>query len=231
MCSTWLESSWCEDWFYVDKKMFLWFLKGSEFWWQFDSLRVKWRLYLSVRLSIYLPWASVPPVPDAQVAVTRPSCRCQASCEPLPRHASQIVVISSGRPGTWVPSCWFHLVISQVLRTLHSHQLRFLKSPLKIGKLCKIFQILPSWILGQWEEDGLLYTFTQRRDLPGYECFVGQVMSSVTFVSSSSSAGDQQSPCVTGRGAARTARGASGWPCLGWTSLREVRSSWLIPPW
>jgi len=27
---------------------------------------------------------------------------------------------------------------------------------------------------GQWEEDGLLYTFTKRRDLPNvYECFVG----------------------------------------------------------
>ena len=29
--------------------------------------------------------------------------------------------------------------------------------------------------LGQWEEDGLLYTYTRRLDLPGYECFVGQV--------------------------------------------------------
>ena len=27
---------------------------------------------------------------------------------------------------------------------------------------------------GQWEEDGLLYTYTRRRDLPNvYECFVG----------------------------------------------------------
>merc|ERR1711944_350272 len=27
---------------------------------------------------------------------------------------------------------------------------------------------------GQWEEDGLLYTFTKRRDIPNvYECFVG----------------------------------------------------------
>jgi hypothetical protein len=28
--------------------------------------------------------------------------------------------------------------------------------------------------LGQWEEDGLLYTYTQRRDLPSHECFVGE---------------------------------------------------------
>ena len=28
--------------------------------------------------------------------------------------------------------------------------------------------------LGQWEEDGLLYTYTKRRDVPDvYECFVG----------------------------------------------------------
>ncbi len=26
--------------------------------------------------------------------------------------------------------------------------------------------------LGNWEEDGVLYTFTQRRDMPGYQCFV-----------------------------------------------------------
>ena len=29
--------------------------------------------------------------------------------------------------------------------------------------------------LGQWEEEGLTYTYTQRTDIPGYECFVGQV--------------------------------------------------------
>ena len=29
--------------------------------------------------------------------------------------------------------------------------------------------------LGQWEEEGLLYTYTRRRDIPGYECFVGHV--------------------------------------------------------
>jgi len=28
--------------------------------------------------------------------------------------------------------------------------------------------------LGQWEEDGLMYTYTKRLDVPGYECFVGQ---------------------------------------------------------
>ena len=26
--------------------------------------------------------------------------------------------------------------------------------------------------LGNWEEDGVLYTFTQRRDMPGHQCFV-----------------------------------------------------------
>ena len=29
--------------------------------------------------------------------------------------------------------------------------------------------------LGQWYEDGLLYTYTQRREVPGYECFVGKM--------------------------------------------------------
>eukprot|EP00095_Tigriopus_kingsejongensis_P012515 maker-scaffold455_size166772-snap-gene-0.31 protein:Tk12515 transcript:maker-scaffold455_size166772-snap-gene-0.31-mRNA-1 annotation:"hypothetical protein L798_09419" len=29
--------------------------------------------------------------------------------------------------------------------------------------------------LGQWEEDGLLFTYTKRRDVPGYECFIGSV--------------------------------------------------------
>ena len=27
--------------------------------------------------------------------------------------------------------------------------------------------------LGQWTEDGLIYTYTERRDMIGYECFVG----------------------------------------------------------
>ena len=27
--------------------------------------------------------------------------------------------------------------------------------------------------LGQWEEDGVIYTYTERRDMAGYECFVG----------------------------------------------------------
>ncbi len=26
--------------------------------------------------------------------------------------------------------------------------------------------------LGNWEEDGILYTYTQRRDMPGHQCFV-----------------------------------------------------------
>ncbi|XP_075680244.1 LOW QUALITY PROTEIN: uncharacterized protein LOC113788835 [Dermatophagoides pteronyssinus] len=29
--------------------------------------------------------------------------------------------------------------------------------------------------LGNWEEDGVLYTFTQRRDMPGHQCFAGKV--------------------------------------------------------
>jgi hypothetical protein len=29
--------------------------------------------------------------------------------------------------------------------------------------------------LGQWEEDGLIYTYTERRDMEGHECFVGAV--------------------------------------------------------
>ncbi|XP_049805060.1 uncharacterized protein LOC126248252 isoform X2 [Schistocerca nitens] len=31
--------------------------------------------------------------------------------------------------------------------------------------------------LGQWEEDGLMYTYTQRRDVEAYECFVGSIVS------------------------------------------------------
>lgn len=31
--------------------------------------------------------------------------------------------------------------------------------------------------LGQWEEKGLVYTYTQRRDVGTYECFVGGMMS------------------------------------------------------
>ncbi|XP_022186189.1 uncharacterized protein LOC111045173 isoform X1 [Nilaparvata lugens] len=31
--------------------------------------------------------------------------------------------------------------------------------------------------LGQWEEDGLMYTYTQRRDIGTYECFVGSIIS------------------------------------------------------
>ncbi|GAB6021794.1 hypothetical protein CHUAL_004371 [Chamberlinius hualienensis] len=30
--------------------------------------------------------------------------------------------------------------------------------------------------LGEWEEDGVLYTYTQRRDLPGFQCFVGTIV-------------------------------------------------------
>ncbi len=29
--------------------------------------------------------------------------------------------------------------------------------------------------LGQWKEDGLIYTYTERRDMIGYECFVGLI--------------------------------------------------------
>ena len=29
--------------------------------------------------------------------------------------------------------------------------------------------------LGQWQEDGLIYTYTERRDMIGYECFVGLI--------------------------------------------------------
>ena len=28
--------------------------------------------------------------------------------------------------------------------------------------------------LGQWEEQGLLYAYTRRRDVEGFECFVGE---------------------------------------------------------
>ena len=35
--------------------------------------------------------------------------------------------------------------------------------------------------VGQWEEDGRLYTYAKRRDIPGYECFVGQVDSNGTI--------------------------------------------------
>jgi hypothetical protein len=31
--------------------------------------------------------------------------------------------------------------------------------------------------LGQWEEDGLMYTYTHRRDVGTYECFVGSIIS------------------------------------------------------
>ncbi|KAG1670312.1 hypothetical protein GQR58_017052 [Nymphon striatum] len=31
--------------------------------------------------------------------------------------------------------------------------------------------------LGQWEENGVLFTYTQRRDLPGYFCFTGMIKS------------------------------------------------------
>ena len=29
--------------------------------------------------------------------------------------------------------------------------------------------------LGQWQEEGLIYTYTERRDMIGYECFVGLI--------------------------------------------------------
>ena len=29
--------------------------------------------------------------------------------------------------------------------------------------------------LGQWEEDGVIYTYTERRDMEGHECFVGAI--------------------------------------------------------
>ena len=44
-------------------------------------------------------------------------------------------------------------------------------------KIISTFYILPDreyQCFGQWEEDGLLYTYTKRRDVPNvYECFVG----------------------------------------------------------
>ena len=30
--------------------------------------------------------------------------------------------------------------------------------------------------LDKWEENGVMYTFTERRDSPGYECFVGAIV-------------------------------------------------------
>lgn len=32
--------------------------------------------------------------------------------------------------------------------------------------------------LGSWEEDGVTYTYTQRRDIPGYQCFSGKIIRS-----------------------------------------------------
>lgn len=31
--------------------------------------------------------------------------------------------------------------------------------------------------MGQWEEDGVTYTYTQRKDIGIYECFVGSIVS------------------------------------------------------
>ena len=30
--------------------------------------------------------------------------------------------------------------------------------------------------LGQWDEDGSMFTYTQRTDVPGHECFVGKLI-------------------------------------------------------
>ena len=39
---------------------------------------------------------------------------------------------------------------------------------------CNFFKDREYQCFGQWEEDGLLYTYTKRRDLQDvYECFVG----------------------------------------------------------
>ena len=37
----------------------------------------------------------------------------------------------------------------------------------------EVFEEREYQCLGQWEEDGVIYTYTERRDMDGYECFVG----------------------------------------------------------
>ncbi|KPM03850.1 hypothetical protein QR98_0022870 [Sarcoptes scabiei] len=39
----------------------------------------------------------------------------------------------------------------------------------------KLFSQREYRCLGNWEEDGILYTFTQRRDMPGHQCFAGKI--------------------------------------------------------
>ena len=41
--------------------------------------------------------------------------------------------------------------------------------------LCYFFAEREYRCLGQWKEDDLIYTYTERRDLIGYECFVGLI--------------------------------------------------------
>lgn len=44
--------------------------------------------------------------------------------------------------------------------------------------MCNIFVPEREYLcLGQWEENGLMYTYTQRRDIGMYECFVGSIVS------------------------------------------------------
>lgn len=41
-----------------------------------------------------------------------------------------------------------------------------------------VFQIEREYqCLGQWEENGLVYTYTKRQDVGTYECFVGGILS------------------------------------------------------
>ena len=37
----------------------------------------------------------------------------------------------------------------------------------------EVFEEREYQCLGQWEEDGVIYTYTERRDMQGHECFVG----------------------------------------------------------
>ena len=37
----------------------------------------------------------------------------------------------------------------------------------------EVFEEREYQCLGQWEEDGVIYTYTERRDMEGHECFVG----------------------------------------------------------
>ena len=76
--------------------------------------------------------------------------------------------------------------------------------------------------LGEWEEDGLLYTYTRRIHNPRHECFVGRV--TISSLESTSK------PHFRLRGregfylqrAGPTVVGDSGWTHLAWSFQREV---------